>query len=135
MKKIAFILTILSFITVSMQAQDLKEIQLNQPDKTRGTSVMQALSDRHSDREYADKPLSLQDLSDLLWAANGINRPDGKRTAPSALNRQDIDIYVINAEGAYLYVPQSNSLRPIAKGDYRKAVAGGQDFVQTARSA
>ena len=114
MKKIAFILTILSFITVSMQAQDLKEIQLNQPDKTRGTSVMQALSDRHSDREYADKPLSLQDLSDLLWAANGINRPDGKRTAPSALNRQDI------------------SLRPIAKGDYRKAVAGGQDFVQTA---
>ena len=46
--------------------------------------------------------------------------------------RQDIDIYVINAEGAYLYVPQSNSLRPIAKGDYRKAVAGGQDFVQTA---
>lgn len=132
MKKIAFILTILSFITVSMQAQNLKEIQLNQPDKTRGTSVMQALSDRHSDREYADKPLSLQDLSDLLWAANGINRPDGKRTAPSALNRQDIDIYVINAEGAYLYVPQSNSLRPIAKGDYRKAVAGGQDFVQTA---
>ena len=46
--------------------------------------------------------------------------------------RQDIDIYVINAEGAYLHVPQSNSLRPIAKGDYRKAVAGGQDFVQTA---
>ena len=71
---------------------------------------MKALSDRHSDREYADKELSLQDLSDLLWAANGINRPDGKRTAPSALNKQDIDIYVIMKEGAYLYDTKTNSL-------------------------
>ncbi len=132
MKKIVSILTVLSFSAIIMQAQDLKEIQLNQPDKTRGTNLMKALSDRHSDREYADKAVSLQDLSDLLWAANGINRPDGKRTAPSALNRQEVDIYVITAEGAYLYAPQSNSLRPIAKGDFREAVAGGQDFVQTA---
>ena len=88
---------------------------------------MKALSDRHSDREYADKELSLQDLSDLLWAANGINRPDGKRTAPSALNKQDIDIYVIMKEGAYLYDTKTNSLQPLAKGDHRAAVAGSQD--------
>ena len=131
MRKVSFILTVLLFIT-AMHAQDLKKIQLNNPDKNRGSSVMKAFSDRRSDRAYADKALSLQDLSDLLWAANGINRPDGKRTAPSALNKQDIDIYVIMKEGAYLYDAKSNSLQPIAKGDHRGAVAGGQDFVKTA---
>ena len=131
MRKVSFILTVLLFIT-AMHAQDLKKIQLNNPDKNRGSSVMKALSDRRSDRAYADKALSLQDLSDLVWAANGINRPDGKRTAPSALNKQDIDIYVIMKEGAYLYDAKSNSLQPIAKGDHRGAVAGGQDFVKTA---
>lgn len=131
MRKVSFILTVLLFIT-AMHAQDLKKIQLNNPDKNRGSSVMKALSDRRSDRAYADKALSLQDLSDLLWAANGINRPDGKRTAPSALNKQDIDIYVIMKEGAYLYDAKSNSLQPIAKGDHRGAAAGGQDFVKTA---
>ena len=131
MRIVSFILTVLLFIT-AMHAQDLKKIQLNNPDKNRGSSVMKALSDRRSDRAYADKALSLQDLSDLLWAANGINRPDGKRTAPSALNKQDIDIYVIMKEGAYLYDAKSNSLQPIAKGDHRGAVAGGQDFVKTA---
>jgi hypothetical protein len=102
MRKLSFIFATL-LLVVTMHAQDLKVIKLNSPDKNRGCSVMKALSDRHSDREYADKELSLQDLSDLLWAANGINRPDGKRTAPSALNKQDIDIYVIMKEGAYLY--------------------------------
>lgn len=131
MRKVSFILTVLLFIT-AIHAQELKKIQLNNPDKNRGSSVMKALSDRRSDRAYADKALSLQDLSDLLWAANGINRPDGKRTAPSALNKQDIDIYVIMKEGAYLYDAKSNSLQPIAKGDHRGAVAGGQDFVKTA---
>lgn len=131
MGKIAFIFTAL-LLVATMQAQDLKTIRLNTPDKTRGNSVMQALSDRHSDREYAAKDLSLQDLSDLLWAANGINRPDGKRTAPSALNKQDIDIYVIMKAGAYRYDAQANSLQPVAKGDHRSAVAGGQEFVKSA---
>lgn len=131
MGKIAFIFTAL-LLVATMQAQDLKTIRLNTPDKTRGNSVMQALSDRHSDREYAAKDLSLQDLSDLLWAANGINRPDGKRTAPSALNKQDIDIYVIMKAGAYRYDAQTNSLQPVAKGDHRSAVAGGQEFVKSA---
>lgn len=131
MGKIAFIFTAL-LLVATMQAQDLKTIRLNTPDKTRGNSVMQALSDRHSDREYAAKDLSLQDLSDLLWAANGINRPDGKRTAPSALNKQDIDIYVIMKAGAYRYDAQANSLQPVAKGDHRSAVASGQEFVKSA---
>ena len=93
---------------------------------------MKAFSDRHSDREYAAKEISMQDLSDLLWAANGINRTDGKRTAPSALNKQDIDVYVILKDGAYLYDAQAHALNPIAKGDHRAAVGGGQDFVKDA---
>lgn len=131
MRKLSILLSSLLMI-VTLHAQDLKEIKLNNPDKNRGTSVMKALSDRHSDREYAAKELSIQDLSDLLWAANGINRPDGKRTAPSALNKQDIDVYVIMKEGAYLYDAKANSLQPVAKGDHRSAVAGAQDFVKAA---
>lgn len=132
MRKGLFILSALLLIITSMNAQDLKGIQLNAPNKNRGTTVMKALADRHSEREYASKELSIEDLSDLLWAANGINRPDGKRTAPSALNKQDVDIYVVLKEGAYLYDAQSNSLKPLAKGDHRSAVAGGQDFVNEA---
>ena len=131
MRKLLFILTALLLI-VTTHAQDMKAIKLNNPDKNRGTSVMKALSDRHSDREYATKELSMQDLSDLLWAANGINRPDGKRTAPSALNKQDIDIYVIMKDGAYLYDAKTNCLQPVAKGDHRSIIAGGQDFVKSA---
>lgn len=131
MRKISFLLTALLFITV-MNAQELKVIKLSAPDKARGTAVMKALSDRHSDREFAAKELSLQDLSDVLWAANGINRADGKRTAPSALNKQDIDVYVLLKEGAYLYDAKAHVLNPIAKGDHRAAVGGSQDYPKTA---
>lgn len=111
--------------TACAMAQNLKEIALPAPDKNRGTSVMKALADRQSVRECADKELSLNDLSDAIWAANGINRPaEGKRTAPSALNKQDIDIYVFNAQGVYLYQPEAHKLKPLLAGDHRKALAG-----------
>lgn len=115
-----------------MYAQELQEIKLNAPNKTRGSATMKALSDRKSDREFDSKELSLQDLSDLLWAANGINRPDGRRTAPTASNRQEIDVYAIRQDGAYLYDAQAHSLKPVARGDFRAAVASAQDFVKTA---
>ena len=132
MKKIFIALTTLCITITSMNAQNLKEIKLNEPNKSRGTIVMKALSDRHSDREFDTKDISLQDLSDLLWAANWVNRSDGKRTAPSAMNRQEIDIYVIRKDGAYLYNASNHTLQPVSKGDHRKAVAGQQDFVITA---
>lgn len=132
MKRILLVLSTLLF-GVAMQAQTVKEIVLKAPDHTRGANVMKALADRHSEREFAATDLSLQDLSDLLWAANGINRPaDKKRTAPSALNKQDIDIYVFKSEGVYLYDANRHALKPVADGDHRQAVAGGQDFVKTA---
>lgn len=111
-------------------AQDTKDIQLLAPNKDKGASIMKSLAQRQSHRECADKELSTADLSDLLWAANGINRPeDNKRTAPSALNRQDIDVYVISKTGAYKYIAAENRLQLITEGDHRDAVASGQDFV------
>ena len=116
----------------AVYAQDLQEIKLNVPDKTRGAVMMKALNDRQSVREYDAKALSLQDLSDLLWATNGVNRPDGRRTAPTAANRQEIDVYAIFAEGAYFYDAQAHVLKPVAKGDYRGLVAMSQEFAKTA---
>jgi nitroreductase len=117
MKKIsAFSLLIL--LAATCMAQELQQISLPSPIKTGGLPIMQAFSERASVRDWSDKPLSLQDLSDLLWAANGINRPDGKRTAPSAMNSQDIDVYVFQKEGIYLYDPAKNILEPVAEGDY-----------------
>jgi len=107
MRTIFCVLATLMLGLTSLQAQSLKAIKLNAPDKTRGASVMKALADRHSEREFANKKLSLQDLSDLMWAAIGINREDGKRTAASALNKQDVDVYVLMEEGAYLYHSES----------------------------
>ena len=101
-------------------------IKLLEPDKTLDVSLMQALSVRASQREFADKQLSLEDLSSLLWAANGVNREDGKRTAPSAVNAQDIDIYVCMASGAYLYDAKQNQLIRITTEDLRPAVCGKQ---------
>ena len=115
-----------------MYSQELTEIKLNAPDKTRGSAVMKALSDRQSVREYDTKDISLKDLSDLLWAANGVNRTDGKRTAPTAMDRREIDVYVVNKDGVYLYDAPGHVLKPVTKGDYRKAVAAQQDFVSTA---
>jgi nitroreductase len=97
-----------------------------------GLPLMTALERRASSRSFAPEPLDLQLLSDLLWAANGINRPaDAHRTAPTARNRQDLDVYVVLADGAYLHDAASNTLVPVAGGDLRP-LAGTQDFAATA---
>jgi nitroreductase len=102
------------------QVQEMKTISLNEPNKKRGLPLMEALSVRASVREWSDKELSLQDLSDLLWAANGINRPEiKKRTASSAMNAQDVDIYVFMKDGVYLYDALGQALVPVAAGDLR----------------
>jgi SagB-type dehydrogenase family enzyme len=107
-----------------------QDINLPTPVKTGGKPLMQALSERKSIRSYQDKSLSDQTLSNLLWAANGFNRPD-KRTAPTANNRQELDLYVALKSGIYLYDAQNNRLKLIRKGDFRKNT-GVQDFVATA---
>jgi len=127
MKKIIAYLCFTAIVG-SMSAQDAKTIILNPPDLTRGLPVMTALSLRASATEFDTTSLNLQDMSDLLWAANGINRPEsGKRTAPSARNWQDIDIYVVMKSGAYLYNHTKHCLDFITGGDHRALVAGRQE--------
>ncbi len=114
------------------QADNSTEVKLNQPDKTKSFSLMSALNQRASVRNWADKEMDMQDLSDLLWAANGINRPEKNlRTAPSAHNAKDIDLFVFTKEGVYLYDPQKHSLTTIKKGDFRSQI-GKQKYVVNA---
>jgi nitroreductase len=131
MKKV-LIMSVMLWIATAVNAQELKPVKLNEPNKDRGASVMKALNDRQSIREFSTEKLSLQDLSDLLWAANGVNRPDGRRTAATARNNQDIDVYAIMEEGAYLYDAKANELKPVAAGDFRGLIAGGQASVKDA---
>ena len=131
MRKVQLLLLCL-FVSVATFAAD-KVIRLPKPNLNRNSEVMEAFANRHSTREYAAKALTLTDLSDLLWAANGINRPEeGKRTAPSAMNKQDVDVYVVLPEGTYLYDGKAHQLNLVAEGDHRGAVAGGQAFVKSA---
>ena len=106
-------------------------IHLPAPDKNGGMPLMEALAKRHSMREFAREELPLQLLSSMLWAAFGVNREDGKRTAPSAINAQEIDIYVALPSGAYLYDAHENALQLVAGNDLRR-VTGYQDFVDEA---
>lgn len=114
------------------EAPTLADIALPAPHQEGGKPLMQALKERASSRAFSEKQLPVQVLSDLFWAAAGINRPDsGKRTMPSARNLQLVEVYAILEEGAYHYDAKANLLKGVAKGDLRK-LAGTQDFVATA---
>ena len=105
------------------QTQELQAIKLAEPNKKGGLPAMEALSIRASVGGWSDKELSPQDLSDLLWAANGINRPDiKKRTAASAMNAQDVDIYVFMKTGVYIYDAANHALNPVVSGDHREEI-------------
>jgi nitroreductase len=119
-------------ILVPAFGQDMKPIQLPEPKLDKSKPLMQTLKDRKTTREFSSGNLSQQTLSNLLWAAFGISRPDsGRRTAPSALNRQEIDVYVATAEGTYLYDPKGNALVPVASGDLR-SLTGTQSYFEAA---
>ena len=117
-----------AFIAGSLLAQS---IDLPAPQKTGGMPLMDALAKRSTARAFDAKELSPQQRSSLLWAAFGINRPDGKRTAPSARNFQETDIYVLLKSGAYVYNAKSNKLDLVVAEDLR-ALGGTQAFVTNA---
>jgi len=101
-------------------AQELKPIQLLPPQIEGGRPLMQVLKDRKSWRLYTTEKIPIQVLSNLLWSAFGINRPErGLRTAPTGGNRQDIDIYVATADGVYVYEAKANILNPVLAEDVR----------------
>ena len=105
---------------------DLQPIVLPKPENDGGKSVLASLQERKTDRGISPNPLPLQTLSNLLWAAFGVNRTEGGlrgkpgRTAASASNSQEIDLYVVLPEGVYLYEPGPHRLAPIAAGDFRQ---------------
>ena len=119
-------------VNATTQASPSVTTKLPEAETSGDKPLMQALKERKSSRAFSDKKLSKQALSDLLWAAFGINRPDsGMRTAPSAHNMQEIDIFVAMQKGLYLYEPKQHTLKLVSKKDIR-SVTGKQDFVVVA---
>jgi hypothetical protein len=129
--KIISMLVMMMAVTSLAGALDTADIPLPAPRMEGGKPLMQTLRERQSARAFAGKKLPPQLLSDLLWAAAGINRPDGRRTAPSARNWQEVEVYAVLPEGAYRYDALANSLRLVARGDFRK-LTGTQSFAATA---
>lgn len=97
-------------------------VVLPEPDKTGGKPLMQALAERHSTRSFTDEAISMQDLSNLLWAAWGINREDGRHTAPTAKNKQDLSVYVAKSDGVWLYIPEKQAIEQYLSKDIRAAL-------------
>ena len=126
------ILLSLTFLLAATAVSAQSDIKLNAPDKTGGKPLMQAFSDRRSDRVFDTKELSAQDLSDLLWAANGVNRADGKRTAPSAMDRKDVIIYAFLKSGVYVYDAPTHTLKGVVEGDHRGVVGGNRSNIKVA---
>jgi len=127
MKRTLTLLALL-LLTGPLRAQN---IELPAPHKTGGMPLMEALARRATARAFDTKELTPQQLADLLWAAFGINRADGKRTAPSARNFQETDLYVLLKQGAYVYDAVSNQLKLVAAEDLR-SLGGTQAFVKDA---
>lgn len=116
-------------LSIVAMAQDMEVIKLPKPQTEGGKPLMEALKARQTGREFSPEKLPLRVLSNLLWAADGINRPEsGKRTAPSAVNWQEIDIYVALEEGLYLYNVKDHILVPVLAKDLR-GDTGPQPFV------
>jgi nitroreductase len=132
MRKSALSALSVIFLAAALAAQDSPTLALPAPQTGGGKPLMQVLRERASRREFAPDPLPAQVLSNLLWAAWGINRPDhGGRTAPSPMNRQEMDLYVALPDGAYLYDAKNNCLQLVVRQDLR-ALTGLQPFVGSA---
>ena len=122
----------LAAVAVNMNAQEVK--QLPQPDMQLGVTLTEALQKRRSDREYnADRDITDQQLSQILWAACGVNRPDKKLlTIPTAVNAQDIQVYVCRKDGVALYQPYDNTLKKVSSEDIRPLLAERQQNMKSA---
>ena len=125
---------ILLFAGVALaHAADLPVVPLPAPIMAGGKPLMTALKERQSIREFSAQPLAAQELSDLLWAGFGFNRPEIEhRTAPSTMNMQAIDVYVVRADGVYLYDAKPHELRQVATGDLRPKTGGKVELQRAA---
>ena len=131
MKNFIYMLIFISCATISFGTQmdfSQESIKLLKPNLHSGKNIMETLNERKSSRDFTDITLTLEEVSEILWAANGINREDGKRTSPSAMGVYSVDIYAVFKNGIYKYNPVDETITLTAKGDHR-TLAGMQDFV------
>lgn len=129
-KKLSLLIVLLVVFCSSLVCAQ-EPIKLLDPDLKSGKLLMEALNERKTTRSFSDQQLAIDTLSNLLWAAFGINREDGKRTAPSAMNFREIDIYVAMPEGVFIYDPENQLLSPTLNEDVRDIV-GTQEFTKDA---
>jgi nitroreductase len=124
------VLCVMVFASVIDAAETV--IELPRPEINKGKPLMQVLALRKSSREFSDVAISDQMLANILWAANGVNRPERNgRTAPSACDLQEVDIYIARTDGLFLYLPKENAIKKISSEDMRES-AGKQDFTEEA---
>jgi SagB-type dehydrogenase family enzyme len=121
MKKLSLSFVLL-FLAIIIQAQD---VNLLPPAKTGGKPFFETVNERRSERTFVKHEMPLQTLSNLLWVANGFNRPD-KRTAPTGMNKQEMELYVVCDAGVYFYDAKQHLLKLIASGDFKAALGQPQ---------
>ncbi len=130
-KRICGILLAVIFSVCAASTQVIETVNLPGPQESGGLPLYEALNLRQTIRNYTSKEPDMQTLSNILWAAYGVNREDGKRTVPAARNWYEFDIYVVTAKGWYIYEPIAHRLDKMSSDDLRE-YAGRQDFVHTA---
>ena len=128
MKK--FILGVLVAMITVNSAQALDK-QLPQPDKNGGMPLMEALQQRRSGKFFVNKDINNKTLSNILWAAYGTNDNEGRRTIPTAMNQKELEIYVADKNGVWLYDADNNSLQQISAENILKAFSS-QEYMETA---
>ena len=131
LNSIRFTIALTALAAAGVRAQEPKTVPLPKPQIVGGKPLMQALNERMSRREFSPEKLPQQVLANLLWAAFGVNRADGRRTAPSASNMQEMEVYAVMADGVYRYDAKAHALQLHLKEDLR-AATGSQPWIATA---
>lgn len=126
MKKALVSIIAAAFCLAACAQHAPKSIKLLEPSFDEGMTLMQALKERKSSSGFTEKEIPLQDLSNIIWASLGVNRPDGRRTSPTGSNRQEIELYAFFETGAYWYNYKTHTLELVKEGDYR-AITGRTD--------
>ena len=115
----ALALACCTFAFATARPELAKTIKFDAPPKALKADVMDALQNRKSAKSFTEKVVSFKEIGNILWAANGINRPEsGDRTAPSALNQQDVELYVFTTQAAYKYDPKAHAMNLVVEGDH-----------------
>ena len=127
MKKVSVVFALLFAGILLPAVENSGEIRLPEPDLKSGKPFMQCVAERRSERRFSTKVLSQQMIAEILFAADGVNRKDGRKTVPTARNKQNQSVYAVTADGIYLYNSKNHSLKLFLKGDFRKE-CGMQPF-------